>query len=106
VTSVEVEGNKIVSTATILTKIKTRPGDRMSQQTVDEDIKRLYSTGFFSDVSADVRPMQGGQCPSKAQGLHGRLKGRGRGSTRGPSSHLQRPKGRDMVESCAFLEGI
>ena len=61
VTSVEVEGNKIVSTATILTKIKTRPGDRMSQQTVDEDIKRLYSTGFFSDVSADVRPYQDGQ---------------------------------------------
>ncbi len=61
VTSVEVEGNKIVSTATILTKIKTRPGDRMSQQTVDEDIKRLYSAGFFSDVSADVRPYQGGQ---------------------------------------------
>jgi len=61
VTSVEVEGNKIVSTATILTKIKTRPGDRLAQQTVDEDIKRLYSTGFFTDVSADVRPYQGGQ---------------------------------------------
>src|SRR3989338_2933645 len=61
VTSVEVEGNKIVSSATILTKIKTRPGDRIAQQTVDEDIKRLYSTGFFSDVSADVRPYQGGQ---------------------------------------------
>jgi len=61
VTSVEVEGNKIVSTATILTKIKTRPGDRVSQQTVDEDIKRLYGTGFFTDASAELRPYQGGQ---------------------------------------------
>ena len=52
VTAVEVEGNKIVSTSTILTKIKTRPGDHLSQTTVDEDIKRLYSTGFFTDVSA------------------------------------------------------
>ncbi len=60
VTSVEVEGNKIVSTATILTKIKTRPGDRLSQQTIDEDIKRLYGTGFFTDVSADVRPYKDG----------------------------------------------
>ena len=60
-TSVEVEGNKIVSSATILTKIKTRPGDRLSQQTVDEDIKRLYSTGFFTDVSAEVRPYPDGQ---------------------------------------------
>lgn len=61
VTSVEVEGNKIVSSSTILTKIKTRPGDRLVQQTVDEDIKRLYSTGFFTDVSADIRPYQDGK---------------------------------------------
>lgn len=61
VSAVEVEGNKIVSTTTILTKIKTRPGDRLAQQTVDEDIKRLYSTGFFTDVSADVRPYRDGQ---------------------------------------------
>ena len=61
VNSVEVVGNKIVSTATILTKIKTRPGDRLEQQTVDEDIKRLYGTGFFTDVSADIRPYQDGK---------------------------------------------
>ncbi len=61
VSAVEVEGNTIVSTATILTKIKTRPGDTLNQQTVDEDIKRLYSTGFFTDVSAEVRPYGKGQ---------------------------------------------
>ncbi len=60
VTAVEVEGNKIVSTSTILTKIKTRPGDLLSQQTVDEDIKRLYGTGFFTDVSAEIRPYKDG----------------------------------------------
>ena len=61
VTAVEVEGNKVVSTATVLAKIKTRPGDRASQQTVDEDIKRLYGTGFFTDVSADLRPYKEGK---------------------------------------------
>jgi len=61
VTSVEVEGNKIVSSATVLAKIKTRPGDKASQAAVDEDIKRLYSTGFFTDVSADIRPYQEGK---------------------------------------------
>lgn len=60
VTAVEVEGNKIVSTSTILSKIKTRPGDRVTQATVDEDIKRLYGTGFFTDVSAEVRPYREG----------------------------------------------
>ncbi len=61
VTAVEVEGNKIVSTTTILAKVKTRPGDLFSQETVNEDIKRLYGTGFFTDVSADVRPYQDGK---------------------------------------------
>lgn len=61
VTAVEVEGNKVVSTATILTKVKTRPGDPLNQETVDEDIKRLYGTGFFTDVSAQIRPHAGGQ---------------------------------------------
>lgn len=61
VTAVEVEGNKIVSTATVLTKVKTRPGDRLSQDTVDEDIKRLYGTGFFTDVSAKIEPYREGK---------------------------------------------
>jgi len=60
VTAVEVEGNKIVSTSVILSKIKTRPGDPWSQSTLDEDIKRLYGTGFFTHVSTQVRPYQDG----------------------------------------------
>ncbi|MCM8811471.1 MAG: outer membrane protein assembly factor BamA [Candidatus Omnitrophica bacterium] len=61
VTAVEVEGNTIVSSGTILSKIKTRPGDTIRQAEVDEDIKRLYATGFFIDVSAETRSYQDGQ---------------------------------------------
>ena len=60
VTAVEVDGNKVVSTATILAKIKTRPGDRTTRSAVNEDIKRLYGIGFFTDVSADLRPYKEG----------------------------------------------
>ncbi|MBI3318098.1 MAG: hypothetical protein HYZ90_03000 [Candidatus Omnitrophica bacterium] len=61
VSAVEVEGNKVVSTTTILAKIRTRPGDRVTQALVDEDIKRLYGIGFFTDVSAEIRPYQQGK---------------------------------------------
>jgi len=61
ITAIEVEGNSVVSTNTILTKIKTRPGDRLNQQTVNEDIKRLYATGFFTDASAEIRDYKGGK---------------------------------------------
>ncbi|PIQ82406.1 MAG: outer membrane protein assembly factor BamA [Candidatus Omnitrophica bacterium CG11_big_fil_rev_8_21_14_0_20_64_10] len=61
VVAVEVEGNAIVATTTILTRIRTRPGDAFNNDTVNEDIKRLYGTGFFADVTADIRPYREGK---------------------------------------------
>jgi outer membrane protein insertion porin family len=52
---VQVEGNKNVSGATIISKIKVRPGQVYSQRLIDEDIKRLYETGFFTDIAVDLR---------------------------------------------------
>ncbi|MDP2980863.1 MAG: outer membrane protein assembly factor BamA, partial [Candidatus Omnitrophota bacterium] len=55
---VDVKNNKTVSGATILSKLKTKKGDMFSQKVVDEDIKRLYLLGFFSDVSVSVEDVQ------------------------------------------------
>ncbi|MDP8234233.1 MAG: outer membrane protein assembly factor BamA [Candidatus Saelkia tenebricola] len=52
---VKVVGNTNVSESAIIAKIKVRPGQFFSQQLIDEDIKRLYATGFFVDVAVDVR---------------------------------------------------
>ncbi|MDP2921324.1 MAG: outer membrane protein assembly factor BamA [Candidatus Omnitrophota bacterium] len=57
---VDVKDNKTVSGATILSKLKTKKGDMFSQKVVDEDIKRLYLLGFFSDVSVAVEDVQDG----------------------------------------------
>ncbi len=54
VIDVRVVGNKNVSSASIIAKVKVRPGQIFSQQLIDEDIKRLYGTGFFTDVAVDV----------------------------------------------------
>jgi len=42
-----------VSEAVILSKIKTRVGDVFSQDIVNDDLKRLYALGYFTDVSID-----------------------------------------------------
>jgi outer membrane protein insertion porin family len=55
---VDVKNNKTVSGATILSKLKTKKGDIFSQKVVDEDIKRLYLLGFFSDVNVSVEDIQ------------------------------------------------
>ena len=57
---VDVKNNKTVSGATILSKLKTKKGDAFSQKVVDEDIKRLYLLGYFSDVSVSVEDVQDG----------------------------------------------
>ncbi len=55
VSSIQVLGNVAVSSATILSKIKTRPGQEFSQRELDEDLKRLYATGYFTDIKLDLR---------------------------------------------------
>ena len=50
VQSVDVKGNKTVSSHTVLAKIKTQPGEALSSVTLNEDLKRLYGLGFFTDV--------------------------------------------------------
>ncbi|HPW76354.1 MAG: Outer membrane protein assembly factor BamA precursor [Candidatus Omnitrophica bacterium ADurb.Bin292] len=60
IAAIEVRGNKIVSTATILSKIQSQPGSPLRQQLTNEDIKRLYDTGFFQDVRFDVTEIADG----------------------------------------------
>jgi outer membrane protein insertion porin family len=58
--SVAVKNNRAISSETILSKIKTRAGEPFSQLVVNEDLKRLYATDFFTDVSIDAEPAEDG----------------------------------------------
>ncbi len=54
VVKIEVVNNKVVSQQTILSKLQTKKETEYSAVTLSDDIKRLYATGLFSDVSADI----------------------------------------------------
>lgn len=60
ITDIKVEGNKSVSSNTVLSKVKLRIGDKYSQKAVNEDIKRIYGTGFFTDVTAKAEDYEDG----------------------------------------------
>ena len=60
VLSVRVQGNQVVNTNTILNKISIQKGVTLSQDKVNEDIKRLYATNFFRDIRFDVEPQADG----------------------------------------------
>ncbi len=57
--SVEITGNKVVEESTIRYYLKTKKGDRFSMSAIREDIKKLYSLGFFDDITADVEEFEG-----------------------------------------------
>ncbi len=58
--AIEVKGNKTISVSAILAKIKTRAGQEYIQSVVSDDLKRLYNTGYFSDVRVDRQEYEGG----------------------------------------------
>jgi len=60
VNAVRTKNNKVISTETILSKIKVRPGDKFNQEALNDDLKRLYATEYFTDVSVDVEDFEGG----------------------------------------------
>lgn len=53
---VDVRGNSTVAKETILAKVQTKPGSPYQDSVISEDIRRLFSLGYFTDVRADVEP--------------------------------------------------
>ena len=57
---IEIVGNKAITDSIIITKIKTRVNQPYYSRVARDDIKRLYETGFFSDVGIDVEDLSDG----------------------------------------------
>jgi len=48
--SIQVEGNHFVETKTILAKLQVTVGQPLNRRQLSHDVRRLYKTGFFSDI--------------------------------------------------------
>ena len=57
---IDIEGNEIVSDATIISKIKIRAGQPYNKNVINEDVKNLYGTGFFETVEAEEKDISEG----------------------------------------------
>lgn len=54
VAAVSPSGNKRIDSGAILRKIKTKPGDYYDPAILREDLKSVFSMGYFDDVAVDV----------------------------------------------------
>ena len=60
VTQIDVVGARKVEEATVRFKLKSRAGDPYSPEVVREDIKALYSLGYFEDIVVQADIFEGG----------------------------------------------
>jgi outer membrane protein insertion porin family len=60
VTAIEIIGNKSISSNTIISKMKTRVGAPLLDNVISDDIKRLYLSGFFSDINIQTQGYKDG----------------------------------------------
>lgn len=50
ISAVEIKGNERIETATVLSDIKIHAGEDVTQAQLDEAARKLFDTGYFSDV--------------------------------------------------------
>ncbi len=60
VTAIEIQGNKSISSNTIIAKMKVKVGSLYQENIVNDDLKRLYLLGFFSDIKIDTQDYKEG----------------------------------------------
>ncbi len=60
ITEIQIRGNQIVSTNVIVNQMKSRKGAPLVQKDVNDDIKRLYKTGYFQDIRMEVEEVSEG----------------------------------------------
>jgi|GEM_PF-270347 len=60
VLSVGVTGNRFIETETVLADVKTKAGDVLDRKQIGRDVRTLFDTGYFSDVSVEgIRSAKG-----------------------------------------------
>lgn len=61
ITEIRVEGNKILGKDFILMRLDIQKGDQLDPKRIDDQVKKLYETGYFNDVKVNVRNYKGGK---------------------------------------------
>jgi outer membrane protein insertion porin family len=61
VADIQVEGNDRIEADAILRNVKTRVGDEVVLKNLSEDLKAIYSMGYFEDIRVATEAVEGGR---------------------------------------------
>ncbi len=57
IASIQVEGLQLIEKGLIYATISSQQGQKLSPQTISEDIKSLYRLGHFNDIQTEIEPV-------------------------------------------------
>lgn len=60
IAAVEIHGTRVLDPDVVLMRINTRKGDALDINAIDNEVKKIWELGYFSDVSAAVEPQSDG----------------------------------------------
>lgn len=60
VNKIEIRGLKRIEEGAIRTKISQKPGEAVSQEKTNEDIRTIFKMGYFEDVKIELEAFEGG----------------------------------------------
>ncbi|MDQ7059103.1 MAG: outer membrane protein assembly factor BamA [Ghiorsea sp.] len=60
VVEVAIEGNRYVETPAVIAKVHSKAGLALDRRVISQDIRRLFATGYFSDVYTEGERVEGG----------------------------------------------
>lgn len=60
ISDIQIKGNSAISAATVLNKLKIKPGDVFDETALNKELKRLYATGYFADIFVETEKRQEG----------------------------------------------
>jgi len=61
VAAIAVTGNRRVDTEAVMSRVTSRAGEPFSADSVREDVRAIYATGYFDDVAADLSDTASGK---------------------------------------------
>lgn len=57
ISEVIITGNKLTDSAAIMLVVKSKSGEELSQEKVNQDVKDIYKLGRFQDVRAETKKL-------------------------------------------------
>ena len=60
IADIKIKGLKFIDQERVLVRVKSKKGDAIDEDAIDEDVRNIWDFGYFNDVTAEIEPSSEG----------------------------------------------